>query len=115
LVAIRPVNAKPTDPIFASTKTPGTKIGHGAMLTVMRAMGEDANTVHGFRATFRDWTKINHRRFSEEAEKLMDHKTSGSLGRAYERDDLLDSRYELCQWWAQFLQSEMPQDIQLAA
>ncbi len=76
------------------------------MRKLLLAMGEKL-TVHGFRTSFTGWVRKNHRAMWDEMELLLDHKITGRLGSAYDRETLLDERYALCQLWAAFLQSEM--------
>jgi integrase len=112
LAAIKPDDVTADKPIFHRERT---GLGHHAMLNLLRDMGHEALTVHGFRASFTGWVKRTHRRHAEEAETLLDHKTTGPLGRAYDREDLLDERFELCGWWADFLTSAEGQEASLAA
>ena len=46
---------------------------------------------------------------------LLDHEIKGKLGAAYDRETLVDERFELCQWWVEYLKSAMAQPIALAA
>lgn len=113
LASIRPSDVRPDMPIFPALD--GGFKGHNSMLNLLqRDMGHEHLTIHGFRTSFTGWVKKNHRRYSEEAEKLLDHKTTGKLGTAYDREDLLDERFQLCQWWAEYLTSQIT-DTALAA
>jgi integrase len=107
LAAIKPAGAKPTDFIFASLKT-GGKMGDNAPLRLLNEMGE-TTTVHGFRTCFTGFTVVNHRDYYEESQMLLDHKTTGPLGTAYNRERLLEQRFELCGWWAAYLTSAITQ------
>src|SRR5262249_16821650 len=62
-----------------------------AMRETLNNMGQDV-TVHGFRSTFKDWTR-KHTNFPREwAEVCLAHTVGNSTERAYARDDLLDER-----------------------
>ena len=71
-----------------------------AMNMLLRRMGRDDITVHGFRSTFRDWTAetTNHPR--EVAEAALAHTISDKVEAAYRRGDLLVRRRQLMEEWA---------------
>lgn len=66
-----------------------------SMIMLLRRMGRDDLTVHGFRSTFRDWCAelTNHPR--EIAEKALAHSVGDETERSYQRGDLLEKRRRL--------------------
>jgi integrase len=76
--------------------------GHPAavlMWTVLRRMGRDDLTVHGFRATFRTWCGDTGKPV-DIAEVALAH-TQGKLHDAYQRADSLERRRKLMEQWAE--------------
>jgi integrase len=77
--------------------------GHPAamlMWNVLRRMGRDDLTVHGFRATFRTWCGDTGKP-GDIAEIALAH-TQGKLHDAYQRADLLERRRKLMDQWAEW-------------
>ena len=77
-----------------------------AMLMLLRRMGEEGVTVHGFRSTFRVWASEATNVPREVAEMSLGHKIGSDVERAYARSDLLEKRRELMAQWSQFVASE---------
>ena len=77
-----------------------------AMLMLLRRMGEEGVTVHGFRSTFRDWASEAANAPREVAEMSLAHKIGSGVERAYARSDLLEKRRDLMAKWSQFVASE---------
>ena len=72
-----------------------------AMEMVLRRM-EVAETVHGFRSSFRDWAG-NRTSFPRElAEHALAHAIGDKAEQAYRRDDALERRRPLTEAWAAF-------------
>jgi integrase len=59
---------------------------------LLRRMGVEGVTVHGFRSTFRDWAGEVANAPREVAEMSLSHKVGSDVERAYARSDLLDRR-----------------------
>ncbi|UYV38681.1 integrase arm-type DNA-binding domain-containing protein [Rhodobacteraceae bacterium D3-12] len=76
-----------------------------AMLMLMRRMGQEGVTVHGFRSTFRDWASEAANAPREVAEMSLAHKVGSDVERAYARSDLLEKRRTLMARWSQFVAS----------
>ena len=77
-----------------------------AMLMLLRRMGIEGVTVHGFRSTFRDWAAEAANAPREVAETSLAHKVGSNVERAYARSDLLDRRRNLMEQWSVFVTSE---------
>lgn len=63
----------------------------------------EAGRPHGFRSSFKDWTRATGGATWEVAETQLAHKVGGVVERAYARDDLLDQRREAMVRWAAFV------------
>ena len=83
----------------------GRPLSNMAMQMMLRRMGHDAITVHGFRSTFRDWA-AEQTSFPREIAKLcLAHQVGNEVERAYRRSELLAKRRELLTQWADFCAS----------
>jgi integrase len=72
------------------------------MQLILRRMGRDDLTVHGFRSTFRDWCS-EHTSFPREvAEMALAHAIPNAVEAAYRRGDLFEKRRKLMDAWAEF-------------
>jgi integrase len=73
-----------------------------ALLEVLRRMGRDGPTVHGFRSTFRDWASERTNYPREVCEMAIAHAISSKVEAAYRRGDLFEKRRRLMLEWAKF-------------
>lgn len=75
-----------------------------SLTAVLRRMGRDDVTVHGFRSTFRDWcSEAEGNNFSREVcEHALAHRLPDKVEAAYRRGDLLDKRIILMQAWSDY-------------
>ena len=69
---------------------------------LMRRMGRDDLTAHGFRSSFRDWAAERTNFPAEVAEMALAHTVSDKTVAAYNRSDLFERRRRLMQQWATF-------------
>jgi integrase len=85
---------------------PGGRLGHPlsnmAMLTLLRRMGRDDLTVHGFRSTFRDWASERTNFSGEVVEMALAHAIDSKTEAAYRRGDVFEKRRRLMYAWAAF-------------
>jgi integrase len=72
-----------------------------AMTRIIRKMGYE-ETVHGFRASFRDWAAENGEDF-QCAEAQLHHVVGTQVTRAYLRTNLLERRRAMMARWASFV------------
>lgn len=81
----------------------GKPLSDMTLSAVLKRMGLDNYTVHGFRSTFRDWAaeKTNHS--SEAVEMALAHSIGNKVEAAYRRGDLLEKRKALMDGWANYL------------
>jgi hypothetical protein len=69
---------------------------------VLRRMGRDDLTVHGFRSSFKDWA-IERTNFPAEVSEMAPaHAVSDKVEAAYRRGDLYQKRRLLAESWAAF-------------
>jgi integrase len=80
----------------------GKPLSNMAMATVLRRMGQDDITVHGFRSTFRDWAAERTNFPSEVVEMALAHTVGNKVEAAYRRGDLFEKRRRLMADWATY-------------
>jgi len=73
-----------------------------AFLMLLRRMGRDDLTAHGFRATFKTWAGERTGFAREIVEACLTHTISDELERAYRRGSFFDKRRRLMDQWAAF-------------
>jgi integrase len=85
---------------------PGRKrerpISNMTMEKVLRDMGREDITVHGFRSTFRDWVEEETSYPGSVAEAALAHIVGDDTEAAYRRGDLFEKRRKLMDAWAKF-------------
>ncbi|MEO0389384.1 MAG: integrase arm-type DNA-binding domain-containing protein [Pseudomonadota bacterium] len=91
--------------IFGSESKPGKPISDMSMTAVLRRMGHEAITVHGFRSTFRDWAGETTGFPREVIEAALAHGIKDKAEAAYARSDLFGKRRKLMEAWAAKVQS----------
>jgi integrase len=80
----------------------GHHISQLVMLRLLRSMGRDNITVHGFRSTFRDWCSETTNFPRDVAEMALAHTIPSAVEAAYRRGDLFEKRRKLMESWATF-------------
>ncbi len=81
-------------------------LSHVAMAKVLKRMGVEGATVHGFRSAFRDWAG-NETHFAREvAEAALAHVIGDKAEQAYRRSDALEKRRALMAAWEQYISRE---------
>jgi integrase len=70
---------------------------------LLRRMGRENLTTHGFRSSFRDWAAECTDYASEIAEAALAHQVGDAVERAYRRGDALEKRRGLMNDWAAYL------------
>jgi len=73
-----------------------------AMLTILKRMGRDDITVHGFRSTFRDWAAESTNYPNHVVEMALAHAIGDKVEAAYRRGDLFEKRRRLMEEWARY-------------
>lgn len=93
--------ARRTEYVFPGIKN-GKPLSNMAMKMVLRRMGLDHFTIHGFRSTFRDWCGEKTDFPREVAEHALAHTVGSEVERAYRRGDAFEKRQALMTAWAEF-------------
>jgi integrase len=85
---------------------PGGKVGaplsNMAFLMLLRRMGRDDLTAHGFRSTFRTWAAERTNFPREVIEAALAHTIGNKVEAAYQRGDMFEKRRRLMEAWASF-------------
>lgn len=88
---------------FVFTDAKGEKpISNMAMNMLLRRMGDESVTVHGFRSSFRDWAGETTTFPREIIEGALAHQIGNEVERAYRRGDALEKRRALMVAWADY-------------
>jgi integrase len=87
--------------VFPGAK-PGRPLSNMSMLMLLRRMGRDDLTAHGFRSCFRDWAAECTNFPGEVAEMALAHAVSDKVEAAYRRGDLFQKRQALAEAWASY-------------
>ena len=77
---------------------PGKPLSDMSMTMLLRRMGRDNITVHGFRSSFRDWAGDETHFPREVAEAALSHVIGDEAEQAYRRGDALAKRRDLMSW-----------------
>jgi integrase len=77
---------------------------------MLRRMGRDDLTAHGFLSTFRDWAAERTGVAAEVAEAALAHTVANKVEAAYRRSDLFEKRRALMQQWGSFCGQQAGQD-----
>ena len=92
--------------LFPSPSHPDKHLSNMAMLMVLDRMGYGHVTVHGFRSTFKDWTRDRTRFENYVSEAALAHASGDKIEAAYARSSVLDKRRKLMDAWAKFCMSD---------
>ena len=102
---LEPLKALKSEYVFEGQKR-HKPLSNMAMLMLLRRMGVEGVTVHGFRSTFRDWASEMANATREVAEMSLAHQVGSDVERAYARSDLLEKRRALMRDWSAYLLSK---------
>jgi len=89
---------------------PGTKgaLGKDALHRLLKALGHNDITVHGFRSSFRDWAGESTNFPREVCEAALAHATGDRVEQAYRRGDALEKRRRLMEAWSNYCSRPAP-------
>ncbi|WP_227876549.1 tyrosine-type recombinase/integrase [Sphingomonas paucimobilis] len=104
LLAVRPKNLDPEAYVFPGLR--GGMMSNMAMAMLLRRMGQDSITVHGFRSAFRDWAGDETNFERETIEMALAHAIESKSEAAYRRARALEKRRELMETWASYCFSD---------
>ncbi|MCK0139275.1 site-specific integrase [Aliiroseovarius sp. F47248L] len=105
LAILEPLKAMASTYVFEGQKR-HKPLSNMSMLMLLRRMGREGFTVHGFRSSFRDWASEAANAPRELAEAALAHQVGNDVERAYARSDLLERRRELSGYWSKFCASK---------
>ena len=89
--------------VFTNTST-GNHISNGAMLVFIKKQFPNLKiTVHGFRATFRDWAEETNKYQHHAIEFCLAHQLPNKVEKAYLRSDLFEQRKIIMGDWEKIL------------
>jgi integrase len=91
------------DHVFAGNAK-AKPLSNMAMSMLLKRMGRNDVTVHGFRSTFRDWASEQTSFPHETCEHALAHRISDKAEAAYRRGDQFEKRRKLMESWAAFCQ-----------
>jgi integrase len=92
--------------LFPSSSHPEKHLSNMAMLVLLDRVGYGHVTVHGFRSTFKDWTRDRTRFENYVSEAALAHSSGDKIEAAYARSDVLGKRRKLMDAWAAFCASK---------
>ena len=95
--------------VFIGAK-PHHPIGKNSFLKLLKVMGRQDITTHGFRSSFRDWAGETTNFSPDLCEVALSHLVGGKVQTAYQRGDLLEKRRKLMEAWAGFCASPDKRD-----
>jgi integrase len=96
--------------LFPSPSHPDKHLSNMAMLMVLDRMGYGHVTVHGFRSTFKDWTRDRTRFENYVSESALAHASGDKIEAAYARSDILAKRRKLMNEWARYCEPPAARD-----
>ncbi|WP_420415355.1 tyrosine-type recombinase/integrase [Roseibium sp.] len=102
LAILEPLKAMQSEYVFEGQKR-HHPLSNMAMLMLLRRMGVEGVTVHGFRSTFRDWASEVAHAPRDVAEMSLSHRIGSAVEQAYARSDLLKKRRDLLEKWSGFV------------
>lgn len=94
--------------VFPGLK-PGRHLSNMCLLMLLRRMKRADLTVHGFRATFRDWAAETTSFPDFVVEMALAHAMGNGVEAAYRRGDLFEKRRRLMNAWSQFANNHRSQ------
>jgi integrase len=95
--------------IFPGARS-GKPLSNMSMLMMLRRMGRDDLTTHGFRSSFRDWAAECTTYPREVCEMALAHQIPDAVEAAYRRGELLEKRRGLASDWARYCSRPAPQN-----
>jgi integrase len=88
-----------------------TSLSNMAFLQLLKRMGRNDLTAHGFRSSFRDWAAERTVYPNEMAEMALAHSVGTKVEAAYRRGDMLDRRRDMMTAWADYCEGYSKGDV----
>lgn len=98
--AIAILKAAPRDGDLVFQGRAGKPLSDITLTAVLRRMGRNDITVHGFRSSFRDWAAESTNYPREMAEMALAHTVGDKVEAAYRRGDMFEKRRRMMADWA---------------
>jgi integrase len=99
---VKIVGAQPGPAFVFNGRGEGRPLSNMAMLELLKRMGRQNLTVHGFRSTFRDWAAECTSYPNEVCEMALAHAIADKVEAAYRRGDLFEKRRRLMLEWSNY-------------
>jgi integrase len=100
LAILAPLAEAKTGEFVFPGRRQGKPLSNMAMLKLLKRMGRNDLTAHGFRSTFSDWCAEQTTFPSEVREMALAHGVGDKVEAAYRRGDLFEKRRQLAEAWA---------------
>ena len=100
-VLTRMAETRESDFVFPGHRA-GQALSNMAMLMLLRRMGHDSISVHGFRSSFSDWAAEQTAFPAEVREMALAHAVGDKVEAAYRRGALLQKRRQLADAWGRY-------------
>ena len=84
----------------------------GALLKLLKRMGFEELTVHGFRSTFKDWARDRTSFDNYVVEAALAHSLGDKVEAAYARSDVIEKRRKLMEAWSALCASRPVSDFE---
>jgi integrase len=91
--------------LFPSRYFHDKAVSETQMRDVLRQLGHDNITIHGFRSTFKDWARDRTRFDNYVVEAALAHLSGDKVERAYARSDVMQKRQQLMDAWSKFCET----------
>ena len=88
-----------------------TSLSNMVFLQLLKRMGRNDLTAHGFRSSFRDWAAERTVYPNEMAEMALAHSVGTKVEAAYRRGDMLDRRRDMMTAWADYCEGYSKGDV----
>jgi integrase len=92
----------PRDHEFVFAGANGRRLQADSMRQILRRIGRDDVTVHGFRSSFRDWASEETAHEHATCERALAHAVDNRVEAAYHRTKLIEKRRALMNDWSNF-------------
>lgn len=108
---LKPLNEIQLNQFVFPGQKPNQPLSEMAMEMQMRRLNAKPFTVHGFRATFKDWCSDETSFQWEIVEGSLSHKVGNATAQAYRRTDALEKRRQVLQAWASYCDGDKSDKI----
>jgi len=102
LAVLRRMEAQKVNDVVFCGQKPGRPLSNMALLMMLRRMGREDLTAHGFRSTFRDWAEERAKVPDAVSETALAHQVGDKVKAAYLRTKLFEMRRVLMRKWGSF-------------